>query len=166
MCFCIHSTLTPALPQRQPSLLTVSEMYLCVKGATLLNHLEICCLHPLFAKNPQNLPCNFHNFISATLQSLFPSSQTHRSQSVCFIVDLDPPRSTLARSSGPLFVCVYVIAWQGSAPSRLCEGLNVIHWAETVLLPASFSFCLTLLMAARYKRGQCHKQSLFIDERC
>lgn len=70
------------------------------------------------------------------------------------------------RAHGPLFVCVYVIAWQGSALSRLCEGLNVIHWAETVLLPASLPFCLTLLMAAHYKRGQCHKQSLFIDERC
>lgn len=31
-CFCIHSALPPALRQRQPSLLTVSEMYLCVKG--------------------------------------------------------------------------------------------------------------------------------------
>lgn len=82
-----------------------------------------------------------------------------------FFVDLDLLISPLAQSSGPLFVCVYVIAWQGSAPSRLCEDLNVIHWAETVLLPASLPFCLSTLMAAQHKRGQCRKQSLFIDER-
>ena len=42
---------------------------------------------------------------------------------------------------------------RGQPPSPLCEGLNVIHWAETVLLPASLPFCLTPLMAAQYKRG-------------
>lgn len=105
------------------------------------------------------------------ITSLLSQVYLHHSRPTChsvvgFFQDSDPLRSSLALSSGPLFVSVYVIAWQGSAPIRPCEGLNVIHWAETVLLPASLPFCLTPLMAAQYKRGQCHKRSPFIDERC
>lgn len=167
-CFCIHSALTPALPQRQPSLLTVSEMYLCIKGGNYWSGWRIT-VPPLCLQEGAKLGMKFSQFyfLKAKISISIITNPGITVESVSlFHVDLDHLRSTLAQSSGPLFVSVYVIAWQGSAPSRLCEGLNVIHWAETVLLPASLPFCLTPLMAARYKRGQCHKQSLFIDERC
>lgn len=70
-----------------------------------------------------------------------------------FLVYLDLLASPLAQSSGPLFVCVYVTAWQGSAPSRLREGVNVIHWAETVLLPASLPFCISTLNGCATQKG-------------
>lgn len=53
---------------------------------------------------------------------------------------------------GSLFDCVAVAPWQGSASSCLCEGLNEIHWAETVLLPVSRRFCIHTQMAAQHKR--------------
>lgn len=141
-------------------------MHLCAVGAALLNQWKNYSLHPLlFAKKQQNFARHFPERSFPQTYSLCFHHRKPTAPSRSVFVDVDAIRSTLARRSGPLFVCVYVIAWQGSAPSRLCEGLNVIHWAETVLLPASLSFCLTPLMAAQYKRGQCHKQSLFIDEK-
>lgn len=128
---CIHSALTPA-----PESVRVVQSVFVKKRSNKICH-KFSSLFFLFPKayNP------------------FVSSQSHGSQSacfflfVCFFVDFGLLPSPLALSSGPLFVCVYVIAWQGSAPSRLCEGLNVIHWAETVSLPPSLPVCLSILIA-------------------
>lgn len=123
-CFCVHSPLTPALPRCQPW--TVSETCLCTKGPH-------CSIRGSFVwKEATNLTSYF-------LFLLIFICITRFFDIFFFLVDLDLPVFHFAQSLGPLFVCVYVIAWQGSAPSRLCEGLNVIHWAETVLLPASLS---------------------------
>lgn len=124
-CFCVHSPLTPALPQRQPW--TVSETCLCTKGPH-------CSIRGSFVLKEATNP---------TSDFLFPlificiTRILQVTVGQFFLVDLDPTVFHCTELGS--FVCVYVIAWQGSAPSRLCEGLNVIHWAETVLLPASLS---------------------------
>lgn len=135
-CLCIHSALTPALPQRQPSLLTVSEMYLCIKG--FVNNLSV----PFVCKETTKLAMKFSHFFYPPAYSLIGYHHKHTGQSDVFFSGFVSSEIHTFRAHSPLFVCVYVIAWQGSAPSRLCEGLNVIHWAETVLLPASLPFCL------------------------
>lgn len=146
-CFCIHSALTPAPPQRQPSLGTVSALYLCIKW--------ISC-PPLFVKKEKHFPWHVHIAFPLKPPLSISIIPTQTQPVVSVVVDLDTLK--IHTCSGPLCVSVYVVAWQGSAPSRPCEGLNVIHWAETVLLPSSLQFCLTPLMAAQSWRGQCHKQ--------
>lgn len=61
---------------------------------------------------------------------------------------------------GSLFDSAAVAAWQGSASSCLCEGLNEIHWAETVLLPVSASVSTPKWLYST--KDQCCTQNLVI----
>lgn len=78
---CIHSALTPALYQRQPSLLAVSEMHLCLE----LNLFMYYSLS-LLKKKQQNLPQILFAllFISSSLQSICIITSPPVTVSLCF----------------------------------------------------------------------------------
>lgn len=140
--FCIHSAVTPAPPQHQTS------------------HLSL-----LFILYLWTFQAFFFLFLCLKIKQKFYILDAY---ALCliglaFAALVSTKILTCPEAWVPLFVSVYVIAWQGSAPIRLCEGLNVIHWAETVLLPASLPFCLTPSPRLHStKGGLSHKRSLFI----
>lgn len=134
--------------------------FLSTKRASVsIQLVHLLCLHTSFCPNLNILvtpppkkknQINNHNYFLSSTQASSCHEKHTRHMGFCSFASTKIFVYSELRS----FVSVYVIAWQGSAPVCLCDGLNVIHWAETFLLPASLPFCLhPLLVKAQYKRG-------------
>lgn len=105
--------------KRQPSFFTVCEMHLCISGRIIQSH-EALQSSLFVCKEAAKLAMKCSQF-SLLRPSVSVSIITNPHVTVqSLFVHLNLLRSSLAQSPGPLFVSVYVIAWQGSAPSRLC----------------------------------------------